>query len=219
LRVDRRYFLRVTLLLYGVWFVSFQSVGRYAQSLPTHDLTTWVDRTIPLIPAFVWPYEFTYVFPLVPVFLVQDRRRFHRGVVALLLAMTGAFVVYVKFPVAFSKPELGGSLSEWVLAMEYWVDFHPGANNLPSLHVTFAWLVCLVCLRQGPRRSVDALLLAMAALISVSTLFVKQHLVSDVVAGIAWAFTCWKMAGWLWPSRQVSREALDGEADPVSRAA
>ena len=47
---------------------------------------------------------------------------------------------YLALPIAFPRPELGSSLAERVLAVEYAADFRPGANKLPSLHVTFAWL-------------------------------------------------------------------------------
>jgi membrane-associated phospholipid phosphatase len=37
-----------------------------------------------------------------------------------------------------------------------------------------------------------------AALITLSALFVKQHVIADVVAGVCWAFTAWSLAGSLY---------------------
>jgi membrane-associated phospholipid phosphatase len=42
-----------------------------------------------------------------------------------------------------------------------------------------------------------------AMLISVSTLFVKQHILLDVLAGAAWAFAAWFAAGRLYPRLAV----------------
>ena len=35
-------------------------------------------------------------------------------------------------------------------------------------------------------------------LITLSALFVKQHVMADVVAGLCWAFTAWVLAGYLY---------------------
>ena len=88
--------------------------------------------------------------------------------------------------------------SERVLALEYRADFGEGANNMPSLHVTFAWLVVLACRRLGPRAAGAGLPLVATA-ISASTLLVKMHILADVVAGAALAPASWAAAGRLLP--------------------
>jgi membrane-associated phospholipid phosphatase len=67
------------------------------------------------------------------------------------------------------------------------------------VHVTFAWIVYLLCRSQGLGRVREGLILLTAALISVSTLFVKQHILLDVLAGAVWAFVAWGAAGRLYP--------------------
>jgi membrane-associated phospholipid phosphatase len=107
--------------------------------------------------------------------------------------------VYILYPIAFPRPVLGTSLSDMVLALEYKVDFYPGANKLPSLHVAFAWIVYLACRRQRLSRAGDAAVFATAALITAATLFVKQHIVLDAAAGVAWGFGAWAVAGRAYP--------------------
>jgi membrane-associated phospholipid phosphatase len=199
---DRRFYVKATLLLYAGWFVVFEIVGRYASTLPTHDLTMAIDRRIPLVPGFVWPYEACYLFPFAPLFLAEDWHRFNRGVLAALLANVLAFAVYLALPIAFAMPRLGHTAAERVLAMEYALDFHPGANKLPSMHVAFAWITGLTCrgrLGTGGRgKALDAGLFGCALLLSIATAFVKQHLLVDVVAGVVWAFAAWSAAGRLY---------------------
>lgn len=196
---ERGFFIKWGLILYLLWILAFEALGRYAAGLPTHDLTNPLDRQIPLIPIFIWPYVFCYLFPFLLAFVVHDWHRVCRGILSILFANLTAFIVYLAYPVAFPKPELGGSVSECLIRIEYVADFHPGANNLPSLHVAFAWLIYLICRKQGMKRIAEHALLLVALLITVSTLFVKQHILVDVVAGAIWALASWFAAGFFYP--------------------
>ena len=143
-------------------------------------------------------YVLCYVFPLLPIFVIKDWHRFNRGLLSIILANLSAFLVYLTLPVAFPRPELGQGLSERLLSFIYGVDFYPGANKLPSLHVTFAWTVCLVCRKQRLNRLGEGLVFFLAGMISISALFVKQHIILDVVVGTGWAFAAWVSAGYLY---------------------
>lgn len=196
---ERLHYLKISLLAYLIWIIVFEAIGWYAVTLPTKDVTLPLDRHIPLIPWFIWPYLLCYVFPFLPLVVVKDWHRFNKALLAILLANATAFLVYILWPIAFPHPELGSGLSDRILAFQFQYDFKPGANKLPSLHVTFAWLVYLVCRKQGLGRFRECLIFLTAMLISVSTLFVKQHIVLDVLAGAAWAFAAWFAAGRLYP--------------------
>jgi membrane-associated phospholipid phosphatase len=195
---EQEFYLKVSLIFYFLWSIVFEVVGWYATILPTRDFTSAVDRQIPLIPEFVWVYVLCYVFPFLPIFVIKDWHRFNRGLLSIILANLSAFLVYLTFPVAFPRPELGQTLSERLLSFIYGVDFYPGANKLPSLHVTFAWIVYLVCRKQRLNRLGEGLVFFLAGMISISALFVKQHIVLDVVVGTGWAFAAWMLAGYLY---------------------
>lgn len=196
---ERRFYLKASLVVYAAWILVFECVGRYAAALPTRDVTIGLDRAIPFASAFIWPYELCYIFPFLPLLALKDWHRFNRAILAFFIANVTAYLVYVTYPIAFPRPELGTSLSDMVLALEYKVDFYPGANKLPSLHVAFAWVVFLACRRQRLSRAGDAAVFLTALLISAATLFVKQHIVLDVAAGIAWGFGAWAAAGRAYP--------------------
>jgi membrane-associated phospholipid phosphatase len=203
---ERLFFLRFAAAFYVVWIAAFELVGRYAVGLPTRDYTTALDRAIPLVSQFVWPYQICYVFPFLPLFVLRDWHRFNRAILALVMANTVAFTIHVFVPVAFPRPELGHSLSDSYLRLIYAGDFSPGACKLPSLHVTFAWIVYFACRKQRLSRAGDLAVLLVAALISVSTLFVKQHILIDVVAGFVLAWVSWTTASWVYP-RVIRRES------------
>lgn len=191
---ERAFFLKVMLAAYATWLAAYELVGLAASRLPTVDLTSALDRAIPLVPAFVWPYEACYLVPFVVPFVLRDWHRFNVGLLALLLANLTAFVVYFALPIAFPHPPLGASLAERVLALEYAADFSPGANAFPSMHVAITWILVAAALGQRTRL-VDGLLLALALAITASTVFVKMHLVIDAVGGLAWGLGAWVIAG------------------------
>ena len=196
---DRPFYIKASLAAYLVWIGVFEAVGFYAVRLPALDVTLALDRSIPLVPEFIWPYLLCYVFPFLPLAVVKDWHRFNRAFLAILIANAAAFLAYVLLPIAFPRPELGAGFSDRVLALQFAYDFKPGANKLPSLHVAYAWTVALLCLKQGLGRTREALVFLTAALISVSTLFVKQHILLDVVAGTVLAYAAWFAAGSLYP--------------------
>lgn len=192
---ERKFYIRVGLVVYFVWLILFEIVGWHAAQMPTHDITSWIDQKIPLIPQFIWPYLLCYVFPFLPFLVVKDWHRLNRALLSIIFANLSAFIMYLVFPVAFPRPELGRSLSDSLLTFLYYVDFRPGANKLPSLHVTFTWVIFLTCRGQRLGKFGDAIILFIAILITCSALFVKQHVIADVVIGLCWAFGAWSLAG------------------------
>ena len=175
----------VLVVTYAIWLASFEAVGRYASTLPTRDLTSAWDRAVPLVPAFVWPYEICYGLPFLALLVIRDFSRFRAAILAIVIANVTAFAVYLLVPVAFPRPPLGASLSERILALEYAADFSPGANKLPSMHVALSWIMGCAMYRQRGR-AVDLLTFAFIFLVTASTVLVKQHLLLDAAAGMAW---------------------------------
>jgi membrane-associated phospholipid phosphatase len=190
-------YTKILVVAYVVWFACFWSVGTIAAKLPTRDITSSWDVAIPVVPAFVWPYELCYALPFIAIFVIRDWRRFDAALVAIGLASTTAFIVYLCVPIAFARPVLGDGLSERVLAMEYAADFSPGANKLPSMHVALSWIMGLAMLRQRGWLA-DGVVIVVVLAITASTLFVKQHLIADVAAGIVWGIAAW------WLARQLA---------------
>ncbi len=187
----RSRYVKIALLYYAVWVLVFVLEGFYAVRLPVTDLTLWIDERIPVVPAFVWIYMSCYWFPLLTLMVVRDWHRVNLVLLSLTLCTLVAFVVHLAIPVAFPRPILGSSVSERMLTFLYSHDFQPGAQQLPSLHVVITFLLYMACRKQGLSRLAGTAIAALAALIIVSTLLVKQHLVIDVVAGLVLAIAAW----------------------------
>ena len=197
LKQDRIYFIVVWLVTYALWTIFFLMVGEHASRLPSIDLSLPLDHSLPLAPDFVWLYVLSYIYPMLPLFCTRDWHRFSQGLIAFMIANFSAFIVYMALPVFMQQPALGTSLAERCLSTIYAHDFVPSANKLPSMHVIAAWLICFMCWKQGLSKLTEWMIGIVAVLITISTLLTKQHLIVDVITGIAWASACWYAAKWL----------------------
>jgi membrane-associated phospholipid phosphatase len=183
----------VAVVAYTVWLVYFLSLGHFASTLATMDLRTSLDRQIPLVSWMVWVYDFTYVLPIWALLVIRDGHLLNRLLMSVYIATLTATVVYLLVPIAYPSPEFGSSISERFLDWQHRIDFQPGANKMPSLHVANSFMIWLAVRSRG--RLISLLFLGMAVLIAISTLLVKKHLLIDIATGAAWAFGAWWLAG------------------------
>ena len=119
--------------------------------------------------------------------LLEDGTDFKRFMLGLALNMTLAGIVYVLWPNGQDlRPDLSqpANVFEWVLGGLYSLDTN--TNVLPSLHVACALstVACIWDTSTVRHRSTKLLLTLLGVLISVSTVFVKQHAVLDLAAGL-----------------------------------
>ena len=131
------------------------------------------------MPGFAFAYVLYYPFMLMPLPILRRRTDFYRALGAFLLMQLFALFAFVVFPSRIVRPSeipvgLTGDLVRWVYTMD------PGWNLLPSLHVGGSALVAL--LHWQYQRSRFPFAAAIAALISASTVLIKQHYLVDIPA-------------------------------------
>ena len=155
-------------------------------SLTPIDLATPLDARIPLVPAWVTVYFLAYLSWAVSGLLILSESPAHgyRVVCAYALAMLLSAVAFVLWPATIQRPQPVGDdiFTRWVRFV-YRVD--PPTRLCPSLHVLisyFCWRGAQGC-RRIPRwyRWFN---LCFLALVCLSVLFVRQHLVVDIPAAV-----------------------------------
>jgi membrane-associated phospholipid phosphatase len=196
---EQTFYMKAILLIYLAWILSFALVGLYASSLPSHNLMTFLDKQIPLIPEFVWFYASCFALPFLSLIIITDYHRLNRMLLGFVIANLASFTLYLTFPVNFQRPNLGQSISEYLLHFLYGAGFISNANNLPSMHVAFAWLFYFMCRGQRLNRVGNAVLFLLVVIITISTLFVKMHLIVDILGGILLGLATWSLALFLYP--------------------
>jgi membrane-associated phospholipid phosphatase len=186
-RLRKPRFAVVLAICYALFTATYVSINAFSVGRDAHTLFLPGEERLPFLPIFEYLYVLTYFIAVLLVVTVRDYDTFRRLLRATGLTLLVAYTTYLLFPVYFERPRLEvTSLHTWLLSLEY---MDKPYNHFPSLHVALSWLA--VFGSQVSRRSRVALYL-LAAGISVSTLFVKQHYVADVLYGFALAWFAWK---------------------------
>ena len=173
-----------------VWLFITSVLYFSVQTLVTHSYSfmTPLDGVFLFVPEFVWVYH--TLIPVIigtTVFSMQRRDVFFTTVLALTFAALTLTIFHILLPSFYPREPIDPtlSLSVWLVQVTRAVD--SACNTFPSGHVAFAW-VLYFCVRGSEavkrRKSLSVVYLLWAALISLSTLMLKQHYIFDVIAGI-----------------------------------
>jgi len=185
-RMDTKNLKYVLPFLFGLlWFFILE------KAIPVADFIIYspVDRHIPFNKWFVIPYIawYPYIFITCVYFYFKSPYDFKKLMAFLAVGMFIACAIFTIYPNGqnlrpFIKPT--DILNDIVLSI-YKSD--TPTNSLPSLHVIYSMGVhtALLKSRKPINNTVLSLSLVLMALISISTVFVKQHSIVDVFAGIA----------------------------------
>lgn len=149
------------------------------------DLTITVDKQLPLIPIFVLPYVYWYFFMIIGYFIIsiENRKEYMRSLLGLFVGMWISYIIYFVFPTEIVRPVIteGGFLNFMIKTI--YLSDRP-FNCFPSLHVLGTYFVMRYTKKEN-----DVYIYyyteIMGFLIILSTLFIKQHFVLDIVISIA----------------------------------
>lgn len=147
--------------------------------------------TLPFVPGedaipFVgWTsYIYLTILLVLPVTMcLLPKPGFGRAVASGMALVALHIAVFVLYPTVYPRPM--GPSGHAIMDIVWKAD--APANAFPSLHVAISFYLAFALGRMG-RRTVGAILLAWAAVISVSTMTVKQHYALDSLAAITIAF-------------------------------
>lgn len=140
-----------------------------------------IDKKIPLIPIFVVPYLFYFVFTAIAFTTLWNTDLFYPLTLALFISYAIALPIWYFFPNGVKRPHVEGK-SIFHRMVRYVHRYDEDGNGLPSAHVYVA-LICAHYLVIGyPQFALFSILTGL--LISISTLFTKQHYIIDVPGGV-----------------------------------
>ena len=172
-------------------------------------LRTPLDDLIPVVGPFAVPYvslrPFIYVSAL--LFLLFRARIYRSAAVSMTVVLLVSYAFYVFLQTYIDRPVLAGDDLFTRMIRDIYASDQP-YNDFPSLHASLSTIFAIHWLRLDRRIGVPIAI--WAALIVVSTVFVKQHYVPDVVAGVALAYVV---------SRLSLRLLVERGASPDPRSA
>ncbi|MFC3799980.1 inositol phosphorylceramide synthase [Cohnella sp. GCM10012308] len=150
------------------------------------NLVTPLDRAVPFIKWFALPYSVWIVFIYVCLlyFFVKDVRTFYRGVITYTLCALLCYLVYSVFQTTVPRPPLSGS-DPFTRLVAYIYHRDQPFNCFPSIHCFSSYMVFRILASSTfkTRRSLTLIGIG-SGLIILSTQFIKQHVILDLVAAI-----------------------------------
>ena len=164
-----------------------------------------LDQRIRFEPVWVWVYTVAYYpFILSLVFLVSSWHEYTYVASSfffmLAIQATIALIFPVRTPFEWREYHLG-TISRRLLSTVQRID--RGGNCFPSMHVSVAVLsamhIQIIC---DPEIILSAVIWLFPILVSLSTVYTKQHFVLDVPAGVLHAVVC--IAAFDYISQKVS---------------
>ncbi|WP_368489591.1 phosphatase PAP2 family protein [Clostridium sp. BJN0013] len=191
-----KYSIRPLILCVLFNFTIYLGVRLFYKHRVFHNLTSYCDNKIPVIPIFVLIYFGSYLFWIINYILISSINEEHcyRFLMADLLGKLICGIIYIKFPTTNIRPNITTSdIFSDMLKFLYSID---AANNLfPSIHCLVSWY-CFIGLRNC--KVIPAwyryFSLFMAIMICISTLMTKQHVIIDVLGGVMLAELTWQLS-------------------------
>ena len=117
----------------------------------------------------------------------------HKDIITFIITTLIAGIIFVSFPNTVVRANItDNSISNQVVKIIYALD-DPGINCLPSTHCLYAFLFIFAILdtKSNSPKWMKLLITTLSILVVLSTLFVKQHVLYDVVAAFAIGFIVW----------------------------
>lgn len=143
------------------------------------------DKIFPFSPRWVWIYFLYFPICFIPIFMPQvrqDMEIFRKTALGYLIQFSIALAFFWIIPSYIARPEiLDQGISGLALSWFYKIDL--GFNVFPSLHVANVAYIALLSGRLINKRF-SAALWSLCLLIALSTLFIKQHYLADILGGL-----------------------------------
>jgi membrane-associated phospholipid phosphatase len=151
-----------------------------------YSLMTAVDESIPFIKAFALPYSvwIFYIYVCLLYFFKKDVNVYYRALLTYIVCTLLCYLIYTVFQTTVPRPIVTGNdpISE---LMRYIYNRDQPFNCFPSIHCFSSYMFMRMVWTSSFRNKRNvALTTGMSSLIILSTLFVKQHVIVDALAGI-----------------------------------
>jgi membrane-associated phospholipid phosphatase len=146
-----------------------------------------LDDLIPVVPPFVIPYVSLepFIYATLVLFLLFRTRIFQSAALTMIAAWLVSYLFYFFLQSVVIRPTLTGTDPLTQMIRDVYASDNP-YNDFPSLHTSLSTILAIHWWRVDKRIGIPVAI--WVALIVASTVFVKQHYLADVIAGLLLAF-------------------------------
>ena len=186
-------------LLYGMlYMMGFDYVERTVTT-HFHVIHLPIDDFIPFCEFFIVPYLmwFAYVAFGVLYFMLHDRDEFYQLCIMLATGMSLFIIISALYPNGhflrpyyFTRDNICIQLCKMIYSKDTATNLFPSIHVYNSLAIHLAFMKCKTLRRPALTRSISGVI---ASSIILSTMFVKQHSVFDVLCAFGLAFIMYQL--------------------------
>lgn len=186
------------IIIYGIlYLIAFFWLE--CRELPAiHIVSSALDELIPFCKYFIVPYFFWFVYVgftmIYIIFFCQEQKERKSFILSFCVGMTVFLIVSYIYPNGHElRPEINGD-SIFIQAVRLLYQIDTPTNILPSMHVFVTVACSIALLRQKELRGYKwfaPFVWVCSILIILSTLFLKQHTVVDVVLAFVLNAVCY----------------------------
>lgn len=139
---------------------------------------------IPLIKEFIYFYSSWYPFIILNTFLIykKDDKIFNYVIISMLIGTFLSHITFIIYPSIIVRPTIVvNNFTDWLLDFTYRTD-SPAVNCLPSMHAVYCFITSFHILKcKNLKLKFKILIVTYSMLIVASTVFIKQHVVEDLI--------------------------------------
>lgn len=150
-------------------------------------LSSALDDKIPFLTIFIYPYiSWYFMLAIIPyIMYVSKPQNFFYYASTAIVTSSIAVIIFISFPTTINRPEVVGndftsSLTRFIFDMD-----DPPVCCLPSMHCALCFLFIIYTINiKELKPAVKALIALWSIVIMISTLFIKQHVIYDILAAL-----------------------------------
>ncbi len=177
-------------LLYGFFYMPWFMWLESRANLPYHVIHVRLDDMIPFVEYFIVPYLlwFAYVAAVFVYLFFRNRRDFYQYCIFLCAGMTLFLIISTVYPNGhLLRPNTFPRNNIFTFAVQLLYQADTATNIFPSLHVFNSIAAHRAVANDavlGKNRLIRSASFILMTSIILATVFLKQHSVLDVIAGI-----------------------------------
>lgn len=194
-------------LSYLLLFVLTSVIYSIINQMPSDavDVTTKIDEGIPFIKEFIIPYLLWYpfIYGLLIYYFFVDRKQYFVGLSSLITGKLICFVVYCFWQTTVPRPEVVGE-DVFASLVRFIYSHDQPVNCLPSIHVMTTFIMMIIAYKRKENfKQEHAIVTVIGSIIILSTLFTKQHVILDALAGILVGYVVYTSVQFMFNNKRI----------------
>ena len=153
-----------------------------------------LDNYIPFLPIFIYIYNIWYPFNILSLyFIFKDNVNIYiKTIISLVFCFIISNSIFIIYPTTVNRPVINSynNLTEFITYITFKIDT-PATRCFPSNHCILCFIIIFSVLAiKNMTKWKKRIIVTTNILIVLSTLFVKQHVVYDIIGSLVITLIC-----------------------------